>query len=302
MKVYAYIYNNKLYIVQNPQNLPSNISYQEFDVETTSDLYIESNQIKVKTPEQKFQEAKQKKLKELDDFTTNYIYKYYPPNKQQSDVADRDYWSTLLIRKFGYSYQELAQKTYDTVADIIDGIITLQQGIEKLSTDENGNPLTYTFSNQEYPVAPVWEQLLKIGIRVAWVQQVKQVYSWKKRQIEEAQSLEELNSITFSEEDFPPYPEHILNPPSDAETLQESISASGTLSAETTLSAGTTYSGAETTSASNTTAAETTLSANATDSASATVSGNETVSNSETTSAETTNTTSASTTASTTTQ
>ena len=242
MKVYAYIYNNKLYIVQNPQNLPPNISYQEFDIETTSDLYIEDGHIKVKTPEQKFQEAKQKKLKELDDFTTNYIYKYYPPNKQNSDFADRDYWSTLLIRKFGYSYQELAQKTYDTIADIIDGVITLQQGVEKLSIDENGNPLTYTFNNQEYSAAPVWEQLLKIGIRVAWVQQVKQVYSWKKRQIEEAQSLEELNSITFSEEDFPPYPEHILNPPIDVEILQESTSASGAQSAETTDSSSATVS------------------------------------------------------------
>lgn len=206
MKVYAYIYNNKLFIVQNPKNLPPNISYQEFDVENTNDLYIENGQIKVKTPEQNFQEAKQSKLQDLDNFTTNYIYKYYPPSKQQSDQVDKDFYSTLLIKKFNYTYQDLAQKTYDATADIVDQVKTFQEAVQELSTDENGNELTYTFRNQTYPVAPVWEQLLKIALRTNWVKEVKLIYSQIKQQILQATTIDELNSISFDESTFPPFP------------------------------------------------------------------------------------------------
>lgn len=109
---------------------------------------------------------------DYDAQITEYIYIYYPPVKQASDQADKEYFSTLLKAK---GTENLEADIVARVQDFYTGK-TLDEVVEDVP-DENKE---------------AYLQLIKVGIRVTWVQMCKQEL---RRAIEEDK-----------EPNFPKYP------------------------------------------------------------------------------------------------
>jgi len=97
--------------------------------------------------------------------TKNHIYKYYSQIKQASDQADKEYYSTLLkangVQNLEATIASIVSKYYD--GQTIDEVLNT---IEDLTDDTR----------------EAYLQLLKVGIRVTWVQRCK---SELKKAIEE---------------------------------------------------------------------------------------------------------------------
>ena len=94
--------------------------------------------------EQKWIEDKYKEIE-------NYIYLYYPPVKQQSDVSDKVYYETLLKAK---NYKDIELQLVNAVTEFLQGKTFDEILTENNVADEDKEPIL---------------QLLKLGIRVAWV-------------------------------------------------------------------------------------------------------------------------------------
>ena len=109
------------------------------------------------------QEQIQAKIKELEaqakidakyDSCKNYILQHYSTTKQQSDQADKEYFSTLIKAN---GVKDLETEIVLKVQDFFKGA-TLESLVEDVS-DENKE---------------AYIQLIKVGIRVTWVQMCKQ--------------------------------------------------------------------------------------------------------------------------------
>lgn len=121
------------------------------------------------------------KIKELEaqakidakyDSCKNYILQHYSTTKQQSDQADKEYFSTLLKAN---GAKDLETEIVLKVQDFFKGA-TLESLVKDVPTE-----------NKE-----AYIQLIKVGIRVTWVQMCKQEL---KKAIEEDR-----------EPNFPEYP------------------------------------------------------------------------------------------------
>jgi len=95
------------------------------------------------------------KLTEVTDNIqiTNFIYKYYPQDKQNSDIADKMYYETVLRAK---GFENLDLLVSDSVKAYLEGT-TIEELVADLDEEDK---------------VPA-EQLLKVGIRVTWVQMCK---------------------------------------------------------------------------------------------------------------------------------
>jgi len=109
---------------------------------------------------------------DYDAQITEYIYIHYPPAKQASDQADKEYFSTLLK----------ANGAKNLEADIVTRVQNFFKGAKLESLVED-----VVDENKE-----AYLQLIKVGIRVTWVQMCKQEL---RRAIEEDR-----------EPNFPEYP------------------------------------------------------------------------------------------------
>ena len=115
--------------------------------------------------------------------TKDYIEKFYPEVKQRSDVADKEYWGAwLLAQNPTYTADSIYRSAYQSALNIINGTSDLQTEVSK------------------YPQAEqrAWEQLIKIALRVSFVQRVKEEYYAKKAQIEQAQSEADLEAVDMT--------------------------------------------------------------------------------------------------------
>ena len=92
-------------------------------------------------------------IDELNKIITDYIFKYYPPVKQQSDIADKVYYETLLRAK---------------------GINNLEQDIVNRTTRfYNGETIEEVIADVDDEDKVAYEQLLKVAIRTKFVQDCK---------------------------------------------------------------------------------------------------------------------------------
>jgi len=163
--------------------VPKGVKYVEFpdlDILDADKLKIENGRIVKKTDEEILNELKQRLLSQLISATTSYIEKYYPEVKQRSDISDKEYWgSWLLARNPNYTTDKIYASVFQSVARIMSGQTTLDQEL------------------QNYPETEriAWEQLIKVGLRVAFVQAVKQEHHQLAQAIQNAQTKEELESI-----------------------------------------------------------------------------------------------------------
>ncbi|SFP60276.1 hypothetical protein [Hydrogenimonas thermophila] len=90
----------------------------------------------------------------LDSQISTFIYRYYPQSKQASDQADKEYFTTLLKAN---GAENLEADIVARVQNFFAGK-TLDEVVEDV-TDENKE---------------AYIQLIKVGIRVTWVQMCKQ--------------------------------------------------------------------------------------------------------------------------------
>jgi len=125
-------------------------------------------------------ELKQQKLQQLISATKSYIEQHYSETKQRSDVADKEYWgSWLVVHNQTYTTDKIYASVYQSVVRIMSGQTTLEQELQNYPEQER----------------QAWEQLIKVGLRVAFVQAVKQEYYQLAQAIQNAQTKEELESI-----------------------------------------------------------------------------------------------------------
>lgn len=188
MKVWAYVHPElkTLCCALLPEAVPQGIQAIEFDVESPDDIILDNGQIRVKTEQDKLAEAKQKAINELSQKTTTYILRYYPENKQRSDVSDKEN---------GESY--LSLQNIDTIQlrkDIADETI---KNYPDFTTALNNILIKYQSSTNQ--LINYWlTQGLKIAFRNYFVFLVKQEYYNFETQINNATSEAELPAITFT--------------------------------------------------------------------------------------------------------
>jgi len=107
-------------------------------------------------------------IKLLSSITKRYIESYYPEVKQRSDVADKEYHgAALLLINPSYTSDEIYKKCGMYANRLLDKQTTLDEILNTFSEVERKH----------------WEQLIKIAVRVAWVQRVKDVYRQAKKKI-----------------------------------------------------------------------------------------------------------------------
>jgi len=143
-------------------------------------LKVENGKIVKKTDDEILRNLKQQKLQQLISATKSYIEQHYPETKQRSDVADKEYWGSWLVaHNQTYTTDTIYASVYQSVARIMSRQTTLESEL------------------QNYPEAErvAWEQLIKVGLRVAFVQAVKQEYHYLAEAIQNAQTKEELEAI-----------------------------------------------------------------------------------------------------------
>jgi len=188
MKVWAYVHPElkTLCCALLPEAVPQGIQAIEFDVESPDDIILDNGQIRVKTEQDKLAEAKQKAINELSQKTTTYILRYYPENKQRSDVSDKEN---------GESY--LSLQNIDTIQlrkDIADETI---KNYPDFTTALNNILIKYQSSTNQ--LINYWlTQGLKIAFRNYFVFLVKQEHYNLETQINNATSEAELPAITFT--------------------------------------------------------------------------------------------------------
>ena len=126
----------------------------------------------------------------------DYILMNYPLEKQQSDNQQKDYYGTalLMIRKeLGQSLtlDDIYLQVGQYVNEIRSGNKTLQDILNSLPDNEK----------------LYWEQLIKAGLRKAWVVECVHVFRDFKSKVEQAKTLEELESLDYQALPYPKFPE-----------------------------------------------------------------------------------------------
>jgi hypothetical protein len=219
-------------VIYNPNIKTLNPEYIKVweDYETGKIYACElTDEEKKQVDRQKFEKYRQYLKESLDRVTTEYIHYYYSDIKQKSDQADKEFCTTLIVNQLNLTTDEILQKVYHAVELLYSGQTTLTEISEQLGKDDNGNPIVLKYGDTEIPLSHLYEQLIKIAIRVAWVQQVKLKYKQYLNQIETANdykdlpyvpSLKELIdpsayridfAMRMEEPFYPPFPSKLLN-------------------------------------------------------------------------------------------
>lgn len=171
--------------------------------------------IKTKT----LNEYKTEKIKEVQNRFKIHIERFYPEIKQRSDIADKEYYGSWLISNVedvngnpAYTTDILYQRAFVYGQQIWLGSKNLSQILSDLQTNElpNLQPTgiyggTRTAWEQEFLFA--WEQLIKIAVRVAFVQACKNIYRRIRTKIEQAQTVQDIRDIKAQPLNMPVLPE-----------------------------------------------------------------------------------------------
>jgi hypothetical protein len=189
---WAWIENNNIFVTTDVTMAPQT-AIDVPDITTPQDLVIDENTLRLKTADEKLAEKKQHLLQSLLQLTQDYILKYYPTIKQQSDATDKE-------NAEGY----LTLQNIDTSV--------LRKDITELVIEHYPNyPIVLFAIKQKYAsdnaYVNYWlEQVIKIGFRTYFVFLVKQEYSVFLQAISNAKTQDELPNIAFTT----PFPEELL--------------------------------------------------------------------------------------------
>jgi vacuolar-type H+-ATPase subunit I/STV1 len=178
MKVWAYInpQTNILCCALLPEAVPSNVNAVELEVETPDDIVLDNGVIRVKTADEKLQEAKQKAINELSQKATAYILQYYSDIKQRSDVSDKENAESYIAYR-GLDTSSIRKDITSLVLSNTD----FQTALNTLNQKYN--------SNNDQMISYWLSQVLKVAYRQYFVFLVKQEYALYLQQIQQATSL-----------------------------------------------------------------------------------------------------------------
>ncbi len=164
-------------------------------------------------------QAKTATLNQLIRAVQVYIESQYPEIKQRSDLADKEYYGSWLVTNVSdanaspaYTADILYQRAFTYGQQIWFGSKTLTQILSDLQTNElpNLQPTgTYSGTRQawEQEFLFAWGQLVKIAVRVAFVQACKNIYRQLKTQMEQAQTLQDLQGVQIPPANMPQLPQ-----------------------------------------------------------------------------------------------
>jgi len=171
--------------------LTGKYAYIDGELIDISDKVWDDKKWRAKTKEEKLQEYKETQIKELNQKTKAYIESFYPDIKQRSDIADKEYWGTYLLSiNQNYSLDEIYKTASKYALDIFNKKIKLSDILNKFSETER----------------KAWEQLIKVALRILFVQECKSVYHEILNKIQKATSIEEIDQL-ISLIKFPKFPE-----------------------------------------------------------------------------------------------
>ncbi len=171
------------------------------------------------SPDMTLSQAKIAALNQLVRAVQYYIESHYPEIKQRSDLADKEFYGSWLVTNVSdangspaYTTDTLYQRAFTHGQQIWLGSKTLQQILSGLQTNElpNLQPSgTYggTRAGWEQEFLFAWEQLIKIAVRVAFVQACKNRYRQIKAQIEQSQTLQDLQNVQVPPQNMPTLPQ-----------------------------------------------------------------------------------------------
>jgi len=181
---YAWIENGVLVGTRDKNLVPGHVTYYTFDdVTTIEQLKIEDGRIIKKSEQELLTERKSEILTTLQMLAKEYIEQHYPEIKQRSDLADKEYYTAYLLAiNQNYSIEDLYAQILRHVLDISSGKTTLAEIVTSYPEEER----------------IAWEQLIKIALRIQFVQSVKAEYRRLVNQMEQAKTLAELENIDLS--------------------------------------------------------------------------------------------------------
>ncbi len=143
------------------------------------------------------EERKIELLNELFELTRDHIYQYYPDIKQKSDLSDKEYFEIYMKL---HNIDELTFR--QAIAQAVQNIYNTSDFATELSNLQTNFPAPATANPDEWNFAI--EQLLKVAVRVSFVQKCKQVYYVHKQQIQNTTTEAELPDLANIE--FPEMP------------------------------------------------------------------------------------------------
>jgi len=157
------------------------------------------------------EQARQIKLIELETTTQQYIGQYYPLWKQMSDEKDKDVYGSWLLTKVQdangnpvYTVDGIYEQVRQYTEQIMSGTKTLSDILTEIqqnilpNVQPNPNTFSGTQTEFEQMFLKAWGQLIKAAVRSAFLQQVKEQYHQLRQQIEQATTVDELQTININ--------------------------------------------------------------------------------------------------------
>lgn len=192
--------NGKLLMTDNPEYVPtiyqaSSVTFSDLSTSDAYQVIVVNGSITTMSQEQILQYNQQQYLNRLSDQVTNYISSNYPQIKINSDLADKEYYTTAIT--YSTTMSEVDIRNY--TAKVVETAYSQTISVSNIIMSDTSIP-----SNLQIPFI----QLAKVGLRLQWVNNVKQSYYNYQQQILSTTSLSELQSITAYT--FPPYPSNLL--------------------------------------------------------------------------------------------
>ena len=176
---WAWIENGHLFISYSRDVIPANVEVMEVP-DDNPQVTVDNGQLRPKTDEEILNEVKSSMLSRLIYHTQRYIEQYYPETKQRSDIADKEIYESVLV----LNQIDPTQVRANITRIVLQYYDNFNEGLQALLSIYNNQDLAFAF-----------EQLLKVGYRLRFVYLVKQEYYNLKQSIENATSLDNLNTI-----------------------------------------------------------------------------------------------------------
>jgi len=146
----------------------------------------------------KLEHARKVKLEELKRILSDYIYTFYNKIEQDADKTARETMvNRLLTINKAYTIEELYVKVGQYALNLMTGVMTIKDIIAQIPVQE-----------LEY-----WEKLIKIAIRLAWIEMCIKQYKQIKIKIMKATTISEILNINKDKftASLPIYPQNLIS-------------------------------------------------------------------------------------------
>jgi hypothetical protein len=185
-------------------------SWQPLECDFNDELVFDSttNTWRVKTEQEKLQDLKQQKIKELKQFAYNYITSNYPLWKQNNDLSDAQQIATELVSLFHnvLTTDDIRYAIYQVLSgqkSVNDIMIEygLKAGLLKRDPNDPSKVILDSNIDESYisHIMELANKLLEISKRILWKNKIRENVNKVEKQIEEMNNLDELRALRIDE-------------------------------------------------------------------------------------------------------